>query len=417
MEMTQHIAHLVDEEVDDYQQLLVNALNDTSDDETLVDSEEERELNDQEQGRRVGEDIQRRSGQHDAQGQLQRNVRFVPDGVTLIMPPARPRLQSRSRIPTLPPQPSSPSRSSYGSSNAIHPPVPTSQTAPYANQSRTRMSTTYRPDSNRYASISEQIPSTTYQRPVASADGNLPPQSHQYYGIRGQTPVMVNEFEPRSHEASDRNRDFYHPTDLQDMTAAHANRGRDSFVPSPSRSQPTAPHHTRYATDHRTRVYARYGSHVPPGSRQPEPSYHHPAARGPTRFPSLQALRDRQLDPFHSRAPVEPPWGWRAQDEYDPAPMYHAPQSHATTPHSGYVGPNGYHQYQDAFNPAPLGDQFYTLTRQYQTAYDEVQMFAALRLSADDIMNDTMAWQAEADEQRRYMEPGQEHPATRRNNW
>ena len=109
-------------------------------------------------------------------------------------------------------------------------------------------------------------------------------------------------------------------------------------------------------------------------------------------------------------------WELRAQNEYGPAPAYHAPQSHATAPHSGYVGPDDYHQYQDEFNPGSVGDQFYTHTRQYQTAYDEVQMFAALRLSVDDIMNDTMAWQAEADEQRRYME-GQEHPATRRNDW
>lgn len=416
LEMTQHIAHLVDEEVDYYQQLLENALNDTSDDETLVDSEEEREFNGHGQRGQVGYRIPGRPGQRDAQGRSQRTVRFLPGGATFIMPPARPRSQSRSRVRSPPPRSSSPARSPYSSRNVSHPPVSTSQTAPHPNQGRTRMSTTFRPDGNRHVSIPEQILSMAYQRSLASAAHNIPSQSHQYFHTHYQTPAMANEFTSRSYGLDDRNIDGCHPPNLQDMTAAHANQDRGSFVPGSPRSHGIPSHQGQHATSHRERVYARYGSHTAQEPRWPDLRYQS-ATRLPTRFPSLQALRDPHPDPLNRQAPVELAWAWRAREDYGPESTYHAQQVQAAAPSSQLIGFNDHQQYHHASDRAPPAEHYYDRSRQYQADYDEVQMFAALRLSESDIMNDTTAWQAEADEQGRYVRPGQEHHSTRRGNW
>jgi len=416
LEMTQHIAHLVDEEVNDYQQLLENALNDTSDDETLVDSEEERELDGQGQRDQVSVRYQGRPGLRDAQARPQSTVRFLPGSATPVMPPARPRSPPRSRVRSPPPRSSFPPHSPYRSRNVNHPPALTSQTVPRPDQGITRVPTSFRSDNNRHVSIPEQMPSLAYQRTLAPVDHNVPSQSHQYIHTRHQPPSMSNEFASRSYDLDGRIIDGYHPTSLQDMTAAHANQDRGSFVPGSPRSHGPPSHQAQRTASHRERVYARYGSYAAQEPRRPDLSYQS-ATRLPTRFPSLEALRGPQPDPFHRQAPVEPAWAWRAREDYGPESTYHAQQGQAAAPQSQYIGHNDYQQYHHASNRAPPAGHHYDRSRQYQADYNEIQMFAALRLSESDIMNDTTAWQAEADEQGRYVRPGQEHHSTRRRNW
>ncbi|KAK5102516.1 hypothetical protein LTR70_000374 [Exophiala xenobiotica] len=416
LEMTQHIAHLVDEEVNDYQQLLENALNDTSDDETLVDSEEERELYGQGQHDQLGDRHQGRPGLRDAPARPQRTVRFLPDSATPIVPPARPRSPSRSRARSPPPRSSFPPHSPYSSRNVNHSPALTSQTVPRPDQGITRVSTTFRPDDNRRVSVPEQIPSAAYQRPLPSVDHNIPLQSQQYFHTRHQTPAMTNEFASRSYDLDGRIIDGHHPTNLQGMSAAHANQDRGSFVPGSARSQDIPSHQAQRPTSHRERVYARYGSYAAQETRRPDVSQQS-ATRLPTRFPSLEALRGPQLETFPRQAPVEPAWAWRAREDYGPESTYLAQHRQAAAPQSQYLDRNDHQQYHHASNQAPPAGHHYIHNRQYQADYDEIQMFAALRLSESDIMNDTTAWQAEADEQGRYVRPGQEHHSTRRGNW
>jgi len=216
-----------------------------------------------------------------------------------------------------------------------------------------------------------------------------------------------------------RPRPGYDSRDAHQMASAYLDsRQKAAFDPSIPRAHAAPSHHAEESMSHRERVFSRFGSATPHGP-PPQPGPNYPTIpRTMTRFPSLQALRNDDPGVCYRPVPAEDRQARNTRNNYGSASSHRDQHPYGTASPARFAGPpHGYQEYQPSSNQAPPAAQYHHHARRYEADYDTISMLSAMRLSERDIMNDVSAWQAEADEQGRYVRQGQEHHTTRRQHW
>ncbi|KAK5939917.1 hypothetical protein PMZ80_007335 [Knufia obscura] len=391
-ERTQAMADSLDQEVQDYLRLMDDALNDVSDDETLVNSSDEEEQYEVLALRaRAGNLAQGRTNQSDGQGEPRRTVRFAHDA-TPIMPTAEQldRVVSQSRAQSAAPQPRN--------TRAVdQEPTSTHRTQHEANQGRPRTSrrVIIRDDScSPEPERPTAMPSTTHMPP---AYHGARPDAHHYRSPHGQRHSVAQHstHETRGHNESPRR--VYMNTDPHDTNTAYAHRGPGPdaahryssqvvYGPSPHANQ--APR----TTSHREKVYSKFEHLMTQTPEQPGQD-HQQAPRTPSRFPSLQGLRGSQPGPIEApnRAFQQNPLTWHASDDYSPPSGRREQPNVQMPPSTQHACHDPYCRNQSAPRRAPSAERYQHHYRQRHAEYEEVHMLSAMQLSESEIMNDTTA--------------------------